>query len=497
MKTKSTAFVSLLIGAIMLSLSAAVATAASFNILHSFNGSDGNEPTGLLQAKDGTRWGVTFLGGDGVIGNGVLYKIDGNGVFTVVHKFAGSPDGALPGRLIQAADGTIYGLTSSGGSLSAGTVYRIDLAGNYSVIHSFNTSTEGSGPNFLLEGSTGFFYGTTSTNGIPDPDCPNNKAQGTFFRMDVAGNVTPLHTFCESIDGSIPNSVVEASDGFFYGTCKEDGPFGLGFGLGTFWKSDAAGNVAVLHVFGPKTLNGAEPTEPNGVVQAADGFFYGVANGGGLFSEGAIFRADASGSVTTIHSFNDFASDGADPESNFLLAPDGFFYGTASQGGLPVSSFNRTGVVYRADTAGHVWVLHTFVGTDGSNPVATPVLDSRGRTLFTTAIFQGPLNHGVTVSVALRPNLPISGLVFNPNPVKGGQSTTATLTLARPAPAAGQVVKLFATSPLSVPAMVTVPAGQTSVTFTVGTQPISVSFDDTVTASIGGVGLSSPLTLVP
>ncbi|MBA3542964.1 MAG: hypothetical protein H0T83_00750, partial [Chthoniobacterales bacterium] len=295
MKTKSTTFASLIISAIVLSLSTAVATAASFNILHSFNGSDGNEPEWLLTAKDGTLWGVTFIGGDGTVGNGVLYKIDGNGVFTIIHKFAGSPDGALPGRLIQAADGTIYGLTSSGGSLSAGTVYHIDLAGNYSVIHSFNTSTEGSGPNFLLEGSTGFFYGTTSTNGIPDPDCPNNKAHGTFFRMDAAGNVTPLHTFCESIDGSIPNSVVEASDGFFYGTCKQDGPFGLGFGLGTFWKSDAVGNVALLHVFGPKTLNGAEPTEPNGIVQAVDGLFYGVANGGGLDSEGAIFRADASG----------------------------------------------------------------------------------------------------------------------------------------------------------------------------------------------------------
>ncbi|MDQ3198484.1 MAG: hypothetical protein M3Q46_04730, partial [Verrucomicrobiota bacterium] len=61
----------------------------------------------------------------------------------------------------------------------------------------------------------------------------------------------------------------------------------------------------------------------------------------------------------------------------------------------------------------------------------------------------------------------------------------------------GSLVKLFGSGPVTIPNSVTVPAGQTSVTFTVSTQPVSVSFDVTITAYIGSVGLSSPLTLVP
>lgn len=72
----------------------------------------------------------------------------------------------------------------------------------------------------------------------------------------------------------------------------------------------------------------------------------------------------------------------------------------------------------------------------------------------------------------------------------------ASLTLARPAPATGQVVELFSQW-LSLPASVTVPAGQTSITFMANTTQVTVGFDATVTAYIGSVGLSSAVTLQP
>jgi uncharacterized repeat protein (TIGR03803 family) len=474
----------------------AVAQAGKLKVLHAFQETDGDEPTWLLQTSDGTLYGVTFRGGSPGLGNGVLYKIDRAGTFTVIHIFTDTPDGSSPSRLIQASDGTIYGLAASGGSSSAGAIYRIDTAGNYSILHSFNGTSEGNGPLFLMEAKDGFFYGTTSFGGNPAPGCVNNHVNGTLFRMDGAGNVTPLHTFCESLDGSLPNSIFEAADGFFYGTCKQDGPFGLGFGTGTFWKSDTSGNVTLLHVFGPTTLYGVQPMQPNGIVQAADGFFYGSANGGGGFSSGAIFRADSQGHVSTLHSFNDFGSDGSDPETNLSLGRDGFFYGTAKMGGLPIDS-SRTGVVYRADTAGHVWVLHTFMGDDGAGPASTPILGLPGKTIYVTATFSGQFGRGVTGSFASSATVPISNLVFSPNPVKSGQPTTATLTLRQPAPPQGQVVNLFASNSQNVPPSVTVPAGQNSVTFTINTTPIGVRFEATVTASIGSLGLSSPLKLLP
>jgi hypothetical protein len=105
--------------------------------------------------------------------------------------------------------------------------------------------------------------------------------------------------------------------------------------------------------------------------KARCGLFYGAANQDETFGDGARFGADAQGNLRTIHSFSDLAQDGADPEANFTLGPDGFFYGTASHGGMP--SPNRSGVVYCADTRGRVWVLHTFMGSDGALVAAVSV----------------------------------------------------------------------------------------------------------------------------
>jgi uncharacterized repeat protein (TIGR03803 family) len=251
----------------------------------------------------------------------------------------------------------------------------------------------------------------------------------------------------------------------------------------------------LLHVFGPTTLYGDQPTEPTGILRAADGFFYGVANGGGSDTNGAIFRADASGNVTTIHSFNNYASDGSDPETNFSLGRDGFFYGSTSQGGLPINSSARSGVTYRADTTGHVWVLHTFNGADGFRPAGTPILGIPGKVVYATATFNTATQHGTTVAIAPAKAMPIAQLSFSPNPVVAGESSAATLKLRKAAPAGGRIVQLFATNSLAVPPAIRVPEGALTATFTVTTNPADINLKATVTASIRSVGLSSPLAI--
>ena len=165
---------------------------------------------------------------------------------------------------------------------------------------------------------------------------------------------------------------------------------------------------------------------------------------------------------------------------------------------MPESNSSRAGTLFQADTAGHVWVLHTFTGLDGSVPFAPAILGTRG-TLYGTATFQGPLTHGVTGSLVVKKNLPIASLTFSSNPVKAGLPTTATLVLARPAGSRGQVITLTHTGLLTVPATVTVPAGQTTINFTVTTGRIDVPNEQDLTAAISklGVGITSPLQLVP
>ena len=49
------------------------------------------------------------------------------GTLTVLHAFAGATDGISPqGSLIQASDGTLYGMASGGGANNPGTVFQID-----------------------------------------------------------------------------------------------------------------------------------------------------------------------------------------------------------------------------------------------------------------------------------------------------------------------------------------------------------------------------------
>ena len=68
---------------------------------------------------------------------------------------------------------------------------------------------------------------------------------------------------------------------------------------------------------------------------------------------------------------------------------------------------------------------------------------------------------------------PIFNLTATPDPVVGGTSVTATLALQNVAPTGGAVVTLLGASPLTVPASVTVPAGQRTASFTVATAAVT------------------------
>lgn len=476
---------------------AASAGTPGFRILHQFKGPDGTEPTFLVRGADGNLYGTALVGGVGAqgVGNGTLYRIDpGTGAFTLIHAFQGTPDGSLPGRLVPASDGSIYVVVASGGAFSQGAIMRLDLAdGTLSILHSFTGGADGAGPGYLTEVSPGVFYGTTGGGGTPPAGC-HLPPQGVVYRMDVEGTVTPLHTFCENIDGSGPNSIVAMPGGDFIGTAREDGPLpGGAFGVGTVWRMAPSGDVTVLHVFTGNSVAVHDAAEPGSLVRGPDGLYYGVGNQGGEFSQGAIFRTDEAGTIEIVHHFNDFGSDGTDP-GGLILGADGFLYGNTAGGGLPVGVFDtHQGVVYRFDTAGHLWVLHSFDYDHGSSP-AVPAFGGDG-SLYGNTLFGGTslAPKGVTYQLALRKSLPISSLELTPGLISAGQRALGELRLKAPAPAGGQVVQLFATNSLSIPKSVTVPAGERTVAFTVRSQTGTASFVATITAYIDTLGESAPL----
>jgi hypothetical protein len=80
----------------------------------------------------------------------------------------------------------------------------------------------------------------------------------------------------------------------------------------------------------------------------------------------------------------------------------------------------------------------------------------------------------------------------------GCQTSTGRITLDSTAPAGGTVVHLTSTNPVAVvPATVTVPEGQSTVTFPITAPAVSQVHDGTVTASLDGVTDSSSLKVRP
>lgn len=93
-----------------------------------------------------------------------------------------------------------------------------------------------------------------------------------------------------------------------------------------------------------------------------------------------------------------------------------------------------------------------------------------------------------TALLAVAPPLSLLSLGVAPGNLTGGTAATGTVTLSGPAPAGGALVTLSSNSPAaSVPASVLVPAGLTSASFNVQTNPVTTFTTTTLTATYGTI----------
>jgi uncharacterized repeat protein (TIGR03803 family) len=214
--------------------------------LVSFTGTNapylGAVPGRLIQGSDGNFYGTTHVGGSTNhpinFGGysycyGTVFKISTNGAFNTLLLFSGTNGaylGSKPlGGLLQGADGDLYGTTEEGGTNRAnGTVFRITTNGVLVWSFSF-ANTNGSDPQAgLVQGTDGKLYGVTSTYAATVQGSPLGS---TIFKITTNGSLTTLKIFT---DLSIPNpvaSLIQASDGNFYGTTLQGGS-----GIGTVFK---------------------------------------------------------------------------------------------------------------------------------------------------------------------------------------------------------------------------------------------------------------------
>ena len=98
---------------------------STFAVLHTFDGTDGDQPDGLLSVDAGGRLvGATTYGGLHKFGNVFRLGLDGSG-FTTLYDFDAT-GGSVTG-INLAADGQGYGVAGAGGANSEGAVYRLTL----------------------------------------------------------------------------------------------------------------------------------------------------------------------------------------------------------------------------------------------------------------------------------------------------------------------------------------------------------------------------------
>ena len=284
------------------------------------------------------------------------------------------PDGAAAIGLIKASDGNFYGVSGSGPNtcrpslpIPCGSVVKVTPDGTQSVLYAFGSvADDGYQPNGLIQGKDGALYGITDNGG-------KAGGGGTLFKLTLSGVYTSLHSFgVDNADGASPVSLIQASDGNFYGTTASGGANHCdqipqaGSNCGAVFKATPDGVVTTLYSFGAAPSDGIEPL--GALTEGSDGNLYGTTSIGGANtcgsaanSCGTVFRISKSGSVTILHSFGGSLSDGIAPEGTLIKGPDGAFYGTTlSGGGGRCGNLFGCGTVFRITTAGAISTLHAF-----------------------------------------------------------------------------------------------------------------------------------------
>ena len=380
----------------------AAASAQTFTVIQNFNGTDGAAPEDTLtQGVDGNFYASATDGGTQELANGTAFKMSPSGAITTLYSFCDDDtctDGCNPSAgLLQATNTGIYGTTRGCGLYGGGTIYKVGPAPGMTTIYNFCALTncdDGSFPNSLIQGSDGNFYATTLGGGTHS--APSQG--GTVYKMTPAGVLTTLYNFRSQpncADGDQPGALVQATDGNFYGLTT----IGGSLGAGSFFKITSHGVFTSLYGF-CALGNCADGREPGGIIQAADGDFYGTsAIGGNLNCKevgcGVIFKITSAGVLTSLYIFCNTTGcpDGAGP-AGMVQGTDGNFYGVTGAGGS-----HNAGTIFQLTPAGVLTTLHNFTVAEGLTPVG--LMQATNGNFYGTAMFEGLYGDGTIYRLSM------------------------------------------------------------------------------------------------
>jgi uncharacterized repeat protein (TIGR03803 family) len=307
----------------------------TYQTLFGFDGgSDGDVPWAgpLIDRSTGILYGTTEYGGN--FGDGTVYSlafVGGSWSETVLHSFSGS-DGAHPlGVLMKdKRTGNLYGTTYDHANDNCGTAFQLSQSNGswtFNTIYNFQDGSDACAPRTqLIPGAkAGTLIG--ATRGPP-------IGFGEVFQLKERRGVwshSVVHTFTGGSDGEYPQDLAASGDGTIYGIAE--GGKGVGGG-GVVFKLTPNLNKYTFSVI-YHLSDGGNPAGIN--FDAATGNLYGTTTQGGAAGEGTVFRLSPTGDAwteTVLHNFTGAPGDGAYPFSRPIIdGTTGALYGTTKNGG--------------------------------------------------------------------------------------------------------------------------------------------------------------------
>lgn len=325
----------------------------------------------LSFAQTPAIFGTCYNGGSSNWGAIFQANIDGSNMQTV-YSFL-NPEGAMPwGRIAQAPNGKIYGVTFLGGCSDSCTMYEYDPIAHtcIDVYDFFCTPPSG-------EPSQG---GVTL---LPDGKLYGFQQNGIMYKFDPN---THVYTLLNQGSASYMGGVMQASDGNLYGVSYGYGANNQGF---IFRYDLTAQTYTMIYSFDGD--NGGHPYYVN-LIQGTNGKLYGTTYDGGVNTKGVLFSYDlTTNSYTDLHDFN--TTTGGNPYAGVIQATNGKLYGMTY-----LSGTSNNGVIYSYDIATSQYaVIYNFDGTNGSHPQRTLTQASNGK-LFGTTYDGGLYSAGIAFS---------------------------------------------------------------------------------------------------
>ncbi|HEX3717028.1 MAG TPA: choice-of-anchor tandem repeat GloVer-containing protein [Verrucomicrobiae bacterium] len=237
----------------------------------------------------------------------------------------------------------------------------------FTTIASLGNSSTGSLPQAgVIQASDGFLYGTTVEGGV--------NGDGAVFKLSTNGTFAWIYSFTGSSDGASPvDSLIQTPDGNLYGTAESGGLHGFG----DVFRITTNGALISLYSFQPGNGDGGYPESP--LCLGGDGFLYGTTITNDAGGEGGtIFKMDTNGNLQWSYGLT--AANGLRPLGGLTEGTNGYFYGATS-----VSGANGLGTVYVISASGSFTNLYSFTGgADGGYPRAGLVQGTNGQFYGTT-----------------------------------------------------------------------------------------------------------------